>query len=170
MHNWSLIPVDQSKFLFKSCFFSCHLSCFLPSAVDCVKQTVKGHGVRGLYRGLSSLVYGSIPKAAVRYCSATNKKQMSTLNTFWNVHSHLLTLQQLFSNLTSGFFSGFFHFVLQCRNNIMPSKLKIKMFLILKQTVAITRYYQKICHWFVFALWLTEYLISWFKIYSHMSK
>ncbi|XP_061732135.1 tricarboxylate transport protein B, mitochondrial isoform X1 [Nerophis ophidion] len=34
---------------------------------DCVKQTVHGHGVRGLYRGLSSLLYGSIPKAAVRF-------------------------------------------------------------------------------------------------------
>ncbi|CAB1318263.1 unnamed protein product [Coregonus sp. 'balchen'] len=41
---------------------------FLPfSLVDCVKQTVDGHGVRGLYRGLSSLLYGSIPKAAVRF-------------------------------------------------------------------------------------------------------
>ncbi|MEQ2194214.1 hypothetical protein XENOCAPTIV_025506, partial [Xenoophorus captivus] len=35
--------------------------------VDCVKQTVNGHGVKGLYRGLSSLLYGSIPKAAVRF-------------------------------------------------------------------------------------------------------
>ncbi|XP_009279258.1 PREDICTED: tricarboxylate transport protein, mitochondrial [Aptenodytes forsteri] len=34
---------------------------------DCVKQTVHDHGIRGLYRGLSSLVYGSIPKAAVRF-------------------------------------------------------------------------------------------------------
>ncbi|XP_077353128.1 tricarboxylate transport protein B, mitochondrial [Festucalex cinctus] len=34
---------------------------------DCVRQTVSGHGVRGLYRGLSSLLYGSIPKAAVRF-------------------------------------------------------------------------------------------------------
>ncbi|XP_059910375.1 tricarboxylate transport protein B, mitochondrial [Gadus macrocephalus] len=34
---------------------------------DCVRQTVQGHGVRGLYRGLSSLVYGSIPKSAVRF-------------------------------------------------------------------------------------------------------
>ncbi|XP_054144725.1 tricarboxylate transport protein, mitochondrial [Melozone crissalis] len=34
---------------------------------DCVKQTVRDHGVRGLYRGLSSLLYGSIPKAAVRF-------------------------------------------------------------------------------------------------------
>lgn len=34
---------------------------------DCVKQTVQHHGVKGLYRGLSSLLYGSIPKSAVRY-------------------------------------------------------------------------------------------------------
>lgn len=33
---------------------------------DCVRQTVRSHGVLGLYRGLSSLLYGSIPKAAVR--------------------------------------------------------------------------------------------------------
>ena len=34
--------------------------------VDCVKVTVRENGVRGLYRGLSVLVYGSIPKSAVR--------------------------------------------------------------------------------------------------------
>ncbi|XP_044296653.1 tricarboxylate transport protein, mitochondrial [Varanus komodoensis] len=34
---------------------------------DCVKVTVRDHGIKGLYRGLSSLVYGSIPKAAVRF-------------------------------------------------------------------------------------------------------
>ena len=34
--------------------------------VDCVKKTVKTNGVRGLYRGLSVLLYGSIPKSAVR--------------------------------------------------------------------------------------------------------
>ena len=33
---------------------------------DCVKKTVKSHGVTGLYRGLSVLLYGSIPKSAVR--------------------------------------------------------------------------------------------------------
>ena len=33
--------------------------------VDCVKKTVKRHGFLGLYRGLSSLLYGSIPKASV---------------------------------------------------------------------------------------------------------
>ncbi|KAL7986810.1 hypothetical protein Chor_013093 [Crotalus horridus] len=35
--------------------------------VDCVRVTVRDHGIKGLYRGLSSLVYGSIPKAAVRF-------------------------------------------------------------------------------------------------------
>ena len=34
---------------------------------DCAKQTVKQSGVRGLYRGLSVLVYGSIPKSAGRF-------------------------------------------------------------------------------------------------------
>lgn len=34
--------------------------------MDCVKKTVKSHGVFGLYRGLSVLLYGSIPKSAVR--------------------------------------------------------------------------------------------------------
>uniref|UniRef100_A0A8C5LTU2 Tricarboxylate transport protein n=1 Tax=Leptobrachium leishanense TaxID=445787 RepID=A0A8C5LTU2_9ANUR len=33
----------------------------------CVKQTVQDHGVKGLYRGLSSLLYGSIPKSAIRF-------------------------------------------------------------------------------------------------------
>ncbi|KAM9823462.1 tricarboxylate transport protein B, mitochondrial [Syngnathus typhle] len=34
---------------------------------DCVRQTVRSHGIPGLYRGLSSLLYGSIPKSAVRF-------------------------------------------------------------------------------------------------------
>jgi solute carrier family 25 citrate transporter 1 len=34
--------------------------------VDCVKKTVQQRGVLGLYRGLSVLLYGSIPKSAVR--------------------------------------------------------------------------------------------------------
>uniref|UniRef100_A0A674CQ68 Solute carrier family 25 member 1 n=1 Tax=Salmo trutta TaxID=8032 RepID=A0A674CQ68_SALTR len=42
-------------------------SCIDACVGDCVKQTVQGHGVRGLYRGLSSLLYGSIPKSAVRF-------------------------------------------------------------------------------------------------------
>ncbi|XP_071502020.1 tricarboxylate transport protein, mitochondrial-like [Diadema antillarum] len=35
--------------------------------IHCVKLTVRDHGVRGLYRGLSPLLYGSIPKSAVRF-------------------------------------------------------------------------------------------------------
>lgn len=35
--------------------------------MDCVKKTVADRGFFGLYRGLSVLVYGSIPKSAVRY-------------------------------------------------------------------------------------------------------
>lgn len=34
---------------------------------DCITKTVKNHGILGLYRGLSVLVYGSIPKSAVRF-------------------------------------------------------------------------------------------------------
>ena len=34
--------------------------------IDCVKVTVSQHGFFGLYRGLSVLLYGSIPKSAVR--------------------------------------------------------------------------------------------------------
>ncbi|CAJ0581116.1 unnamed protein product, partial [Mesorhabditis spiculigera] len=35
--------------------------------IDCVKQTVRGHGFFGLYRGLSVLLYGSIPKSGARF-------------------------------------------------------------------------------------------------------
>ncbi|MCP9257463.1 Citrate transporter [Dirofilaria immitis] len=35
--------------------------------IDCVKKTVQTNGFLGLYRGLSILVYGSIPKSALRF-------------------------------------------------------------------------------------------------------
>ncbi len=35
--------------------------------IHCVKHTVQHHGFFGLYRGLSPLLYGSIPKAAIRF-------------------------------------------------------------------------------------------------------
>merc|ERR1739848_717596 len=44
--------------------------------VDCTKQTVKERGIGGLYRGLSVLVYGSIPKSAVRFGSFEKFKSM----------------------------------------------------------------------------------------------
>lgn len=34
---------------------------------DVVKQTVRDKGVTGLYRGLPPLLYGSVPKSAVRF-------------------------------------------------------------------------------------------------------
>lgn len=34
---------------------------------DCVKKTIQTRGFFGLYRGLSVLLYGSIPKSAVRF-------------------------------------------------------------------------------------------------------
>ena len=34
--------------------------------IDCAVKTVKTNGFFGLYRGLSVLLYGSIPKSAVR--------------------------------------------------------------------------------------------------------
>ncbi|XP_056662924.1 tricarboxylate transport protein, mitochondrial-like isoform X1 [Monodelphis domestica] len=33
----------------------------------CVKLTIQEHGILGLYRGLSSLLYGAMPKSAVRF-------------------------------------------------------------------------------------------------------
>ena len=53
--------------------FLCKLSLFIVKVgkykgiVDCGRQTVASHGVRGLYRGLPVLLYGSIPKSAVRF-------------------------------------------------------------------------------------------------------
>ncbi|CAG9791333.1 unnamed protein product [Diatraea saccharalis] len=47
--------------------------------VDCVKKTVQGHGFFGLYRGLSVLLYGSIPKSAVRFGVFEQAKQYMLL-------------------------------------------------------------------------------------------
>ena len=43
---------------------------------DCAKQTVKEKGPLGLYRGLSVLVVGSIPKSAVRFGAFEQFKKM----------------------------------------------------------------------------------------------
>ncbi|XP_076236233.1 mitochondrial citrate transporter scheggia [Calliopsis andreniformis] len=43
---------------------------------DCVTKTIKTHGFFGLYRGLSVLIYGSIPKSAVRFGSFEKIKQV----------------------------------------------------------------------------------------------
>ena len=44
---------------------------------DCAKQTIQHSGVRGLYRGLPVLVYGSIPKSAVRFGSFEHFKRQA---------------------------------------------------------------------------------------------
>lgn len=44
---------------------------------DVVKQTYRSHGVFGLYRGLSVLLYGSIPKSAVRFGAFEELKKRS---------------------------------------------------------------------------------------------
>jgi len=46
--------------------------------MDCVKKTVKERGVPGLYRGLSVLLYGSIPKSAVRFGAFEQLKKMNS--------------------------------------------------------------------------------------------
>jgi len=38
-------------------------------SVDCVKSTIAEKGILGLYRGLSPLLYMSIPKVATRFCA-----------------------------------------------------------------------------------------------------
>jgi len=45
--------------------------------VDCGRQTINERGVRGLYRGLSVLLYGSIPKSAVRFGSFEYFKKLN---------------------------------------------------------------------------------------------
>ena len=55
--------------------------------VDCVKKTVNARGFFGLYRGLSVLLYGSIPKSAVRYAKI-----------FKNIHEIILKVKFFFVN------------------------------------------------------------------------
>lgn len=43
--------------------------------MDCAKKTVESRGFFGLYRGLSVLLYGSIPKSAVRFGAFETFKQ-----------------------------------------------------------------------------------------------
>lgn len=65
--------------------------------VDCAKQTVNERGVKGLYRGLSVLIYGSIPKSAVRFGSyETIKKQ------FVDNKGELSTKHKLLTGLGAG--------------------------------------------------------------------
>jgi len=63
--------------------------------LDCVKKTVQRHGVFGLYRGLSVLVYGSIPKSAVRYKLFIKFWCISNLRGFQACASNLLPVMPI---------------------------------------------------------------------------
>lgn len=59
---------------------------------DCVTKTVKTRGFFGLYRGLSVLLYGSIPKSAVRFGAyETVKKQVVKDDQVFTAQKKLLT-------------------------------------------------------------------------------
>jgi len=45
--------------------------------IDCVRKTLDSHGFFGLYRGLSVLLYGAIPKNAVRFSAFEFAKERS---------------------------------------------------------------------------------------------
>ncbi|KAM7361638.1 putative tricarboxylate transport protein, mitochondrial isoform 1-T5 [Cochliomyia hominivorax] len=60
--------------------------------IDCVKKTVHSKGFFGLYRGLSVLIYGSIPKSATRFGAfETLKSLMMDANGQLNVGGKLLS-------------------------------------------------------------------------------
>ncbi|XP_031568715.1 tricarboxylate transport protein, mitochondrial-like [Actinia tenebrosa] len=65
--------------------------------IDCVSKTVKSHGVLGLYRGLSSLLYGSIPKASVRFSVFEYLK-----NTMSDENGKMTQVQTLAAGLGAG--------------------------------------------------------------------
>lgn len=73
--------------------------------VDCVKKTVNARGFFGLYRGLSVLLYGSIPKSAVRYAKI-----------FKNIHEIILKVK--FFLLTLNRFGAFE----ECKKLLMNEK------------------------------------------------
>ncbi|XP_063705134.1 putative tricarboxylate transport protein, mitochondrial [Culicoides brevitarsis] len=65
--------------------------------IDCAKKTVKQNGFFGLYRGLSVLLYGSIPKSAVRFGAFETFKQQLV-----DERGQLSTLGKLGAGLGAG--------------------------------------------------------------------
>jgi len=63
---------------------------------DCIKYTMQTHGPLGFYRGLSSLMVGSIPKVGVRFTAAEKAKN------YLRKDGHL----SAGSNMLAGFFGG----------------------------------------------------------------
>ena len=64
---------------------------------DCVKQTIREKGPFGLYRGLSVLVLGSIPKSAVRFGAYEQFKSMRV-----DKNGNLAPLDRLICGLGAG--------------------------------------------------------------------
>lgn len=64
---------------------------------DCVKKTIQSNGFFGLYRGLSVLLYGSIPKSAVRFGAFESLK-----GRMQDEHGQLSTAGKLLAGLGAG--------------------------------------------------------------------
>uniref|UniRef100_A0A0K0F8I0 Citrate transport protein n=1 Tax=Strongyloides venezuelensis TaxID=75913 RepID=A0A0K0F8I0_STRVS len=71
--------------------------------IDCVKQTVHNHGFFGLYRGLSVLLYGSIPKSSFRFGTFEYLK-----GKVMDDKGNLTPIQRLYCGLGAGFSEAFF--------------------------------------------------------------
>uniref|UniRef100_A0A0K0EBN4 Citrate transport protein n=1 Tax=Strongyloides stercoralis TaxID=6248 RepID=A0A0K0EBN4_STRER len=71
--------------------------------IDCVKQTLKNHGFFGLYRGLSVLLYGSIPKSSFRFGTFEYLK-----GKVMDERGNLTPVQRLYCGLGAGFSEAFF--------------------------------------------------------------
>ncbi|CAF1275969.1 unnamed protein product [Rotaria sordida] len=65
--------------------------------IDCVKKTVHSRGFFGLYRGLSVLLYGSIPKSAVRFGAFEELKKQAV-----DEHGQLNSKTRLLCGLGAG--------------------------------------------------------------------
>jgi len=71
--------------------------------IDCVKKTVRQKGMFGLYRGLSVLLYGSIPKSAVRFGAFEEFKRLAV-----DEHGQLNSKTRLLCGLGAGITEAIF--------------------------------------------------------------
>lgn len=71
--------------------------------MDCVKKTIQTRGFFGLYRGLSVLLYGSIPKSAVRFGAFETFKKRAV-----NEHGTLSPDKRILCGLGAGICEAIF--------------------------------------------------------------
>lgn len=69
----------------------------------CLTTTVQENGVRGLYRGLSSLIIGSVPKTAVRFVAFEQAKTL-----LQGPDGHMSALRNLSAGAVAGLCEGLF--------------------------------------------------------------